>query len=412
MRPWRVPYPKFGDGPGLERVAAVAKRLGIDLGAFGKSGAVIVGSNGKGSTAAMTAALLHQTRGSVGLFTSPHLFDLNERFNIDGEDISDDELERHWDRVGAAIDAEGLGSKVGGFEFLFLIAADWFAARQCAHTVWEAGIGGRLDPVSLIAAQRLALTSLDLEHTKLLGDTLEEIARDKIGAVPKGARLYAPKSILVRDTIVACCAERSVALAFVAPLVDAPLPGLHQRSNAALALCLASDIVEQQLGPPATRRHAAVLAGEDAGGPYLALDAETIAAGLANTHWPGRLEIIEDEPLIVIDVGHTPDAVRAALEGFNAMRDARKPTLVCGVSADKDAAALVRALAPAFETIICVAAAHKGAPAVQIAARAAAANPAAEIVLAESVAEARRLALARAKPAETAVYVAGALFLA
>ena len=76
MRPWRVPYPKFGDGPGLERVSAVARRLGVDLAAFGQNGAVIIGSNGKGSTAAMTAALLQQGLNAVGLFTSPHLLDL------------------------------------------------------------------------------------------------------------------------------------------------------------------------------------------------------------------------------------------------------------------------------------------------------------------------------------------------
>src|SRR4051794_21224761 len=105
MRPWRVPYPKFGDGAGLERVSVVARRLGVDLASFGQIGAVIVGSNGKGSTAAMTSALLRQTGQSVGLFTSPHLFDLNERFKIDGEDISDEDLDRHWQRAAEAIEA-------------------------------------------------------------------------------------------------------------------------------------------------------------------------------------------------------------------------------------------------------------------------------------------------------------------
>lgn len=386
MKPWRVPYPKFGDGPGLERVCAVARRLGVDLAAFGQSGAVIVGSNGKGSTAAMTAALLRQTRRSVGLFTSPHLFDLNERFNIDGEDIADEALQHHWDRVGAAIDAEGLSEKIGGFEFLFLIAADWFAARLCAYTVWEAGIGGRLDPVSLIAAQRLALTALDLEHTQILGDTLEAIARDKIGASPRGARLYAPEAIPVRDAIQARCAEQDVGLTFVAPLDDAPLPGTHQRANAALALALARDTA--RIG-----------------------DAQA-KAGFASTRWPGRLEIIEEAPLIVIDVGHTPDAVRVALEGFNAMRGAWRGVLVCGVSLDKKADDIINLLAPVFDTIICASSAHKGAPAAEIAALAAAANPAAEIAIAESVADARRLALAKAKSAKTVVYVAGSLFLA
>jgi dihydrofolate synthase/folylpolyglutamate synthase len=141
MNIWRVPYPKFGAGPGLDRVTKIAARLEIDLAAFGEQGVVIVGSNGKGSTAALCAALLQDVRAPVGLFTSPHLFDLNERFRVDGEDISDADLQRHWDRVAAAIEAVGEQANVGGFEFLFLIAADWFAARDCAHTVWEAGIG-------------------------------------------------------------------------------------------------------------------------------------------------------------------------------------------------------------------------------------------------------------------------------
>ncbi len=88
MKTWRVPYPKFGGEGGLKRVGAMATRLGIDLAWFGANGAVITGSNGKGSTAAMLASILRETGGSVGRFTSPHLFALNERFAIDGEDIS------------------------------------------------------------------------------------------------------------------------------------------------------------------------------------------------------------------------------------------------------------------------------------------------------------------------------------
>jgi dihydrofolate synthase / folylpolyglutamate synthase len=386
MRPWRLPYPKFGDGPGLDRVGAVARRLDVDLAAFGAHGAVIVGSNGKGSTAAMTSALLQQTGRSTARFTSPHLLDLNERFNIDGEDISDEELGRHWRRVTAAIDEEGLSAQIGGFEFLFLIAADWFAERKCVYAVWEAGLGGRLDPVRLIHARRLALTSLDLEHTALLGDTLEAIAREKIDAAPMGAVLFAPTAIAARAAIEAHCGARGVALEFLEPRDDAPLVGAHQRANAALAAALARDIAP--------------------------ISDDALGAGLAATRWPGRLETLEAEPLIVIDVGHTPDAIRASLDGFNALRGSRRGVLVCGVSHDKKAAELIGLLAPAFDAIICAAAAHKGAPAAAIAAHCAAANASAEIAIAESVADARRLALARAKSAETAIYVAGGLFLA
>ncbi|HYD88285.1 MAG TPA: cyanophycin synthetase [Vitreimonas sp.] len=386
MRPWRAPFPKFGVGPGLARVDKAARALGIDLTRFGETGAVIVGSNGKGSTAAMTAALLQQTGRNVGLFTSPHLLDLNERFRLNGDDIADEELEAHWERVLTAVRSAGEQDNFGAFEFLFLVAAVFFAANDCAHTVWEAGIGGRLDPVRLIRAPRLALTSLDLEHTDLLGDTLEAIARDKLDAARAGAKVFYGESCNgQRAVIESHCATRGIEPVLVSAIDQAPLPGGFQAQNAALALALARDIA--------------------------VLSPEQTDAGFAATRWPGRLEIIDRAPLTVIDVGHTPAGVRAALDGFNEMRSAPSGVLVLGVSLDKGVAEIVGVLAPAFEAIICVAARHKGAPPAQIAARAAAANPSAEIAIAESVEEARRLALSEAGEGGV-VYVAGGLFLA
>ena len=384
MNIWRVPYPKFGDGPGLARVAALAARLGFDLARFGETGAGVVGSNGKGSTAAMCAALLRRKSAPVGLFTSPHLMTLNERFNIDGQDIDDEALALHWARAREAVRAEGLEDKLGGFEFLFLIAADWFAARGCVHTVWEAGIGGRLDPLRLIEARRLALTSLDLEHTALLGETLEAIAREKIEAAPAGATLFFSETP-VRAVIEAHCAARGVRAVFTPPVAAAPLPGAHQRANAALAVALARDLVD--------------------------LDESDVAAGFAATTWPGRLEILQQSPLLVIDVGHTPASVIAALEGFRALAGDKPRVLICGASIDKDWRAMVSALASDFPLIIVASAAHKGAPGAEIARAAALANSGAQIVIADSVAEARRIALAHAG-ASGAIYVAGGLFLA
>ncbi len=366
-------------------MAAIAAELGVDLRGFGAHGAVIVGSNGKGSTAAMTAALLEQVGGPVGLFTSPHLLDLNERFRIDGADIDDVALGEHWRRVTDAATRAGEAARLGAFEFLFLIAADWFAARRCTHTVWEAGIGGRLDPVRLIEARRLALTSLDYEHTALLGETLEDIARDKLDAAPSGALVLVSESCMAqRAAIEAHCDERQTKCAWIRAEREAPLRGAFQRQNAGLALRLAQDLVE--------------------------LNEAQTKAGLAATRWPGRLEQLSAEPLVIIDVGHTPAGVAAALQGFAELRGARDAALVVGVSHDKDAAAIIGALAPNFDVIVCVSADHKGAPAGLVAAHASAANPAAEIIVAESVAEARKLALLRAR--NGAVYVAGGLFIA
>ncbi|MBX3510666.1 MAG: hypothetical protein KF700_05645 [Hyphomonadaceae bacterium] len=370
----------------MARVGAIAARLGVDLAAFGRTGAVIVGSNGKGSTAAMTAALLG-AHGPVGLFTSPHLLRLNERFRIDDEDIEDAALAQHWARVEEAVAASGEEENLGGFEFLFLIAADWFAARGCVHTVWEAGIGGRLDPVRLIAARVLALTSLDLEHTALLGDALEAIAAEKLGAASRGARVFAPRfAAALQAHLAELAAAQGVEIAFTAPLAgDTALPGAFQQDNAALALHLA-----QALAP---------------------VSAAEVAQGLARVRWPGRLEVLARAPLTVVDVGHTPAAVAAARAGFAALAGDRRPRiLVCGASQDKPVASLIAALAPGFDVIVATRARHKGAPEAQVAAHAQDANPSAEIIISPSVAEARDAARARAGGG--AIFAAGGLFLA
>ncbi|MGE3141929.1 MAG: folylpolyglutamate synthase/dihydrofolate synthase family protein [Hyphomonadaceae bacterium] len=408
-----VPFPKFGAGIGLHRVRAISQALGLDLAAFGARACVVTGSNGKGSVAAMAAAILAEAEADVGLFTSPHLLALNERFAIDGDAIDDASLERHWARVLAACEAyERMhpDDRVGGFEFLFLIAASWFSEQRCAFTVWEAGIGGRYDPVRLIAAPRAALVSLDLEHTALLGETLEQIAYDKSEACAEGGTLFIGAiTAELERRLEAYCALRRVRARFVRQWragkdgaieieldgarlrVRAPLSGPHQRNNTAVAVELAYDMLRKS-----GLAHARACAA--------------IEAGLAATRWPGRLEAIEEKPPIVIDVGHTPAAIVSARAGFCASH--RPCVLVCGASHDKAAEDMIAALAPDFRVIVCAQANHKGRPAAEIAALARRFNEAAEIIVADSIADARRTALHRAEALHGAIYVAGGLFLA
>lgn len=411
-----VPFPKFGAGLGLHRVAAIAERMQLDLSAFAPRAAVITGSNGKGSVAAMLAAILAEAAPDVGCFTSPHLFSIRERFAIDGDAIDPEALDRHWARAldaAQAYERAHPGDGVGGFEFLFLTAASWFAEQRCGFTVWEAGIGGRYDPTRLVRAPHAALVSLDREHTALLGDTLELIALDKSEACAPGGRLLVgPTPDDLAPRIVAHNRLRAVRTDFLVEgrgwklhdddhiavdlsgetlVVAPPLAGPHQRSNTALAVRLGYDMLRESKASDSAARAAVV-------------------AGLARTVWPGRLEEIETRPPIVIDVGHTPDAIAAARAGFE--RAHRPCVLVCGASRDKETGAIVRALAPGFRVIICAAARHKGAPASEIAAHAATANPEAEIVVAETMADARQTALHRAEALHGSVYVAGGLFLA
>lgn len=407
-----VPFPKFGAGIGLHRVGAIAAAMGVDLAAFSSRACVITGSNGKGSVAAMTGAILAAEQPDVGVFTSPHLFSIHERFAIDGDAIDDAALARHWAKAEAAARAyerAHAGDAVGGFEFLFLIAASWFAEQHCAFTLWEAGIGGRYDPTRLVRAPYAALVSLDLEHTALLGDTLEEIAYDKLDAAAPGGRVWIGAESVPPARLDAYCALRGIAPDYVndwrvvdeahialnlggAPLrIAPPLAGPHQRANTAIAARLSYAML----------RDAGVSDGD-------ARDA--IVAGLAATRWPGRLETIEHAPPVVIDVGHTPEAIRLAREGY---LSAHSPcVLVCGASADKACERIIEALAPGFRVIVCAAARHKGRPAAEIAAMAAAANPDAEVIVAEHMRDARQTALARAHALGGAVYVAGGLFLA
>jgi dihydrofolate synthase/folylpolyglutamate synthase len=386
----RLPkYPKFGTGDQPFRIRSIAAEAGIDLASFAKCSCVVTGSNGKGSTAAMLAGILAATGAKTGRFTSPHLFAVNERFWIDGNDIADEPLDRHWRRIENAADS-WLGDHpqemLGGFEFLFLVAASWFTEEQCRWIVWEAGIGGRRDVTRLVEPKFAAIASVDLEHTKLLGETLEEIALDKADICPPDALLMLGESVLpFQDAITRHLESRNVfcvGIPATSLTYESPLAGAHQRGNAALAIALAEGMA--------------------------APESSEIARGLAQTRWPGRLEQIAESPPIVIDVGHTPAAIAAALEGFRALPFARGAALVCGASADKDARAIIGLLAPHFERIIAASAHHKGSAAAEIASFARAANPRAHVQAAASLREAHALALA----AGGAVYVAGGLFLA
>ena len=408
----RVPFPKYGRGIGLHRTLAIARRMGVDPASFADRACVIVGSNGKGSTAAMTQAVLTAHGGPTALFTSPHLSRLNERYRLDDRDIDDALLDRCWAKAEAAILAhqgEYPDDLAGGFEFLFLVALNWLDAVQPRFVVLEAGVGGRYDPTRLIRSGRAALVSLDLEHTALLGDTLAAIAFDKLevcrpgGLVLSGAvdaDVYAQMTThadLIRievDRVAEGSAWRpagdGIEITLVSGEVVAAVPPLHgaaQAGNTALAVRLAESLA----GP---------------------LDADRIRTGLAATRWPGRLETVSTDPLAVVDVGHTPKAIDAALEGLDRLAAGRVfDVLVCGASRDKAAPAMIAQLAPRFAHVICTAARHKGESPARIAEAARTANPTATVSCAATPEEAWALARASVAPGH-GVYVAGGLFLA
>jgi dihydrofolate synthase/folylpolyglutamate synthase len=416
--------PKYGDGICLARMAGLLDALGIDRARLQRISVVVTGSNGKGSTAAMCASIGRAYGLRTGLFTSPHLFRFNERIQVDGVEIGDDVFARLKRRVEAAIAtvSMSMGEKFGAFEALFALACLHFQESQCDFAVFEAGIGGRYDPVRLVGAHETCVTSVDYEHVELLGNSLELIVSDKSDAcVAGGTIVYGENcrdlrphlveynrgagrsSLFVRDEIgidneAAAASGQHFDFQFGYHdfrRLEVSLPGAFQFNNSAIAVTLFLLWLQREQPRKAPERIEAA-----------------IRAGLRDVRWPGRLEIIQQAPLTVIDVGHTPDGIRQSLASLTAIHGADNWILVTGASRDKKAEEIIGALAPSFDTIICTAARHKGANAEDIAAAARLANPAASLHVAASIEEAVRLVGEMAAARSRRIYVAGGLFLA
>jgi dihydrofolate synthase/folylpolyglutamate synthase len=416
--------PKYGDGVCLARMAALLDALSVDRARLQRMSVVVTGSNGKGSTAAFCAGIGRAYGLRTGLFTSPHLYRFNERFQVDGAPIADDDLSGLVSRTEAAI--AGLSAhkseKFGAFEALFALACLYFQESQCDFAVFEAGIGGRYDPVRLVGALFTAVTSVDYEHVELLGTSLELIASDKSDACAAGGSIiYGENCRGLRPHLLEYNRHREVASLFVRDHVGIAgelvstaeqhfdfqfsdtqfrslkmsLLGAVQFNNAAIAVTLFLLWLRHER-PKATPK---------------AIEA-AVRSGLRDTRWPGRLEVVQKEPLTVIDVGHTPDAIRQSLASLKAIYGAENWILVVGISFDKNADEIVSALAPSFGAIICTAAHHKGANAEAIAAAARKANPAAAIHVAATIEAAVDLGHTLAASPGGRIYVAGGLFAA
>jgi dihydrofolate synthase/folylpolyglutamate synthase len=416
--------PKYGDGICLARMAELLNALDIDRARLQRISVVVTGSNGKGSTAAMCAQIGRAYGLRTGLFTSPHLFRFNERIQIDGVEIGDEAFANLQRRIEAAIAevSKRLGEKFGAFEALFALACLHFQEGRCDFAVFEAGIGGRYDPVRLVGARETCVTSVDYEHVELLGNSLELIVSDKSDACAAGGTVVYGENcrdlrphlveynrgrgctpLFIRDDIrigneVTAASGQHFDLRFGYHdfrRLELSLPGAFQVNNSAIAVTL-------------------FLLWLKRAQPRIAADRieAAIRAGLGETRWPGRLEVIRQDPLTVIDVGHTPDGIRQSLASLMAIHGPEDWILVTGASGDKKADEIVGALAPSFDTIICTAAHHKGADAEGIAAAAARANPAARLHVAASIEQAVRLAGKLAAAHSGRIYVAGGLFLA
>lgn len=317
---------------GLERMRAILAALDHPerrLGAIVHVG----GTNGKGSTAALVAAVARAAGARVGVYTSPHLASLRERFTVDGRLADEAAVVEAHARVAAAG-----GDDLTFFEQVTAIGLEVLAAAAPAVTILEVGLGGRLDATTAVDAPIAAVTGVALDHQEYLGDTVAAIAAEKAGIWKPGQRAIvgAAGDPVAQPILIAAARAAGVATLDVvdaAALARAPtsaLAGAHQRENAACADAIVDALVA--LGA-------------------IAAPPEVRAAGYAAAVHPGRCEVVATAPTVLLDGAHNPDGARALANAI-AARPERPRALVLAVSADKDVAAIVAPLVGVVDVVI------------------------------------------------------------
>ncbi len=313
----------------------------------------VAGTNGKGSCAAMLASVLKEAGYRTGLYISPHLRRYNERMQVDGVDISDDDLIRAAQRVKEV--CEQLGGTPIVFEVLTLMALWYFAERRCDFVVLEVGIGGKLDATNCIPAPAAALIAqLGFDHTETLGSTIEEIAAQKGGIAKPGSQLVmAEQELAALRVVEQLCREQGCGFTVADPerlqvlstspegqrLRDRtygelllPLAGSHQVKNAANVLT----VVE-------------VLKGEG-----FAIPDRAVRQGIERTVWPARFERLSRSPDFILDGGHNPQCVQAAVQALQDYYPGKKVVFLTGMMKDKDSAAMLAKMAEVAKAFVCL----------------------------------------------------------
>ena len=314
----------------------------------------IAGSNGKGSTARMLEAILRESGLHVGLFTSPALVDAREQITVDGRAIPRRRVAALAEPLEAAIEElRAIDDVPTNFEAMTALALAYFADEGVDIAVLEVGIGGRYDATSVVDPVAAAVTSVSLEHTELLGETIEEIAADKAQVAPADPPLVTATTGVAREAIAA--ETPIVTVGFEDADVTVEHPTIQHGPSSVTTIETAGGPVEVKL--PLVGAHQALNAGVATAlaDQVIDLDASVVADGLARARWPGRFEVVGHEPTVVLDGSHNPGAVRVLADTLEELSYDRIIGVI-GVMQDKDLAAMVTGIGP-LDTVVATAAA-------------------------------------------------------
>jgi dihydrofolate synthase / folylpolyglutamate synthase len=319
----------------------------------------ITGTNGKGSTSAMLASVLTAAGYRTGLYTSPHLITMRERFNVDGRMITEEIVAGLATRLKPEIEAVDTLAAYGRltvFEILTALCFVWFAEQKCDFQVMEVGMGGRFDATNVIQPEVCLLTSISLDHTGILGDTIAKIATEKCGIIKPGCVVVShPQTLEAEQVIMETCLKKGVDLIKIGSevtcrglrfdlhnqsmeikgrladyVVTVPLLGQHQMDNTAAVVAALEVLIERGFQ----------------------ISKGAILKGLSVVDFPGRMQIAGQNPLIVLDGGHNLAAARKLREALQGYFMPARSILVIGMSVDKDMAGVVSELTPVFDQVI------------------------------------------------------------
>lgn len=348
------PLHRFGIKPGLERIETLLDALGHPERRLGTI-VHIAGTNGKGTVASCMASIFRASGRKTGLFTSPHLVDFTERIRIDGQQIGQERVADYCAKLQPAVIETGATF----FEATTAMAFAFFADEGVDAAVIETGMGGRLDATNVVKPDIVIIPSIGLDHTEWLGDNLREIAAEKAAIIKPGSRVFTavPEAAEsfgpIREAAEAAGAELHQVEREAAWTVEEVRP-----EALALRIALGGEEPRQIEVPLTGSFHAsnvslAIMAARSAGISWGHIEAGL--AQLGSSGYRARLERIADKPAVMLDVSHNPDGMRKSVQALLEIRDCfRFLYVIIGIAADKDAAGILRHIAPLADEIVSV----------------------------------------------------------
>jgi len=348
----------YGMSLGLERIEYLLKILGSpykDLKAIH-----ITGTNGKGSVGAMISSILHSAGYKVGLFTSPHLVSFEERIVVNGKRIPKEGVCSLMERIKPIAESMTKNGKFDHptfFEVATAMAFEHFSEEEVDYAVLEVGLGGRLDATNVITPLVSVITTIALDHTHVLGTSLEEVAREKAGIIKSGVPVVTGiEDDIILDLIKKICKEKKCEVYaskekgkytlkeadLDAQIFDIEVNGIryknfkihllgeHQLKNA-LTVGLTIEVLKRK---------------------GINIQEKSVRKGFETTRWPGRLEIVQENPTVILDCAHNPAGMKALRSALEQLFRGKKVTFVMGIMRDKDIHGIVKEITSMADNII------------------------------------------------------------